>query len=159
MQRALKWLKLYCCEAVQNKLKQQKNTKNMLDNRIGWATSMPFALINPTNPRTNLWNFHKKYWELRELKNSKFFWVDLFDFFFFKKYFFCFIPMKTTQSFLGSKGGSKFRWLPWFPANSLLCVILRYIQYMWLDHCLPDCCNCEQKILENSYDTLIFFLR
>ena len=29
-------------------------------NHIGWATSMPFASINPTNPRTNPWNFHKK---------------------------------------------------------------------------------------------------
>ena len=27
---------------------------------IGWATSMPFASINFTNPRTNPWNFHKK---------------------------------------------------------------------------------------------------
>ena len=26
-------------------------------NHIGWATSMPFVSINPTNPRTNLWNF------------------------------------------------------------------------------------------------------
>ena len=52
---------------------------------------------------------------------------------FFSKIFLCFIRMKTTESFLGSKDGSKFWWLPWFPANSLLCVILRYIQYMWLD--------------------------
>ena len=27
---------------------------------IGWAPSMPFASINPTNPRTNPWNFHEK---------------------------------------------------------------------------------------------------
>ena len=27
---------------------------------IGWDKSMPFASINPTNPRTNPWNFHKK---------------------------------------------------------------------------------------------------
>ena len=39
---------------------------------------------------------------------------------------FCFIPMKISQSFLCSKDGSKFYWLPWFPANSLLCVMLRY---------------------------------
>ena len=36
---------------------------------------------------------------------------------------FCF---KISQSFLGSKDGSKFWWFPWFPENSLLCVILRY---------------------------------
>ena len=27
---------------------------------IGWATSMPFGSINPTNPTPNPWNFHKK---------------------------------------------------------------------------------------------------
>ena len=27
---------------------------------IGWAKSMPFASINPTNPRTNPWKFHEK---------------------------------------------------------------------------------------------------
>ena len=27
---------------------------------IGWATPMPFASINPTNQRTNPWNFHEK---------------------------------------------------------------------------------------------------
>ena len=51
---------------------------------IGWAQSMPFASINPTNLRTSLWNFHKKNWELTELKNDLFlsrpFWI-----FFFKK--------------------------------------------------------------------------
>ena len=31
---------------------------------IGWAKSMPFASFNPTNPRTNPVDFHKKYWEL-----------------------------------------------------------------------------------------------
>ena len=36
------------------------------------ATSMPFASFNPTNPRTNLRNFHKKFWELAILKNELF---------------------------------------------------------------------------------------
>ena len=40
---------------------------------------MPFASLNPTNPRTNPCNFHKKYWELPILKNSVFlsrpFWI------------------------------------------------------------------------------------
>ena len=27
---------------------------------IGWAKSMPFASVNPTNPRTNPWKFHEK---------------------------------------------------------------------------------------------------
>ena len=46
---------------------------------IDWATSMPFASINPTNLRTNPWNFHKKHWELAELENEGFlsrpFWI------------------------------------------------------------------------------------
>ena len=29
-------------------------------NHIGWAISVPFASINPTNQRTNPWNFHRK---------------------------------------------------------------------------------------------------
>ena len=56
----------------------------------------------------------KKYWELAELENEVF-WVCHFDFFFFfkKEFFFCFLPMKIGQSFLGIKDGSKFWWLPW----------------------------------------------
>ena len=29
------------------------------DNHIGWAKWMPFTLIDPTYPRTNLWNFEE----------------------------------------------------------------------------------------------------
>ena len=43
---------------------------------------------------------------------TQFFWVGHFGFFF-KKFFFCFLPMKIGQSFLGIKDGSKFWWLPW----------------------------------------------
>ena len=54
-------------------------------NHIGWAISMPFATINSTNPRTNPWNFHKKFWELVILKNALFlslpFWIFFFAFF------------------------------------------------------------------------------
>ena len=48
-----------------------KNTKNPFfpcfrpyvgqpHSHIGWAKSMPFTSINPTNPRTDPWNFHEK---------------------------------------------------------------------------------------------------
>ena len=54
--------------------------------------------INSTNPRTNPWNFHKKYWELAELENDFFlsqpFWV------FFSKKKICFISMKTSSPFI-----------------------------------------------------------
>ena len=39
-----------------------------------------------------------------------------------KKFFFCFIPMKTCQSLLVSKDFSKFWWLPWFPAPNSTCL-------------------------------------
>ena len=56
-----------------------------------------------------------------------FFWVGHFEFFFRKKkFFFCFIPMKISPNLYGRMDGSKFWCFPWFPENSLLCVILRY---------------------------------
>ena len=58
---------------------------------ISWATPMPFASINPTNPRTNPWNFHEKI--LRIGRPGKwgfypFFWVGHFEFFFSRIFFF-----------------------------------------------------------------------
>ena len=56
------------------------------NNHIGWATSMPFASINSTNPRKNPWNFHKKKIENWWFWKKLFFWVGHFDFFFKKNY-------------------------------------------------------------------------
>ena len=66
-----------------------------------------------------LLNFAKRYWELTVLKNVVFlswpFWI------FFSIFFFSLLnPMKSSQRFLGSKDGSKFWWLPWFPAHEVL---------------------------------------
>ena len=72
-----------------------KNTKNAFlavnwayirqpDDHIGWTKWMPFALTDPTHPRTNLWNFGKNCsafgggW-------SRPFWI-----------FFCFISLKNA---------------------------------------------------------------
>ena len=52
--------------------------------------------------------FAKKFWELAILKNGHFWKTAILDFFFKKKYFLCFIPMKISQSLLVSKDGSKF---------------------------------------------------
>ena len=75
--------------------------------------------------------FAKKFWELAILKNELFlsrpFWI------FFskkKKKFFCFIPLKISPNLYGRMDGSKFWCFPWFPENSLLCVILRYTVYL-----------------------------
>ena len=97
---------------------------------IGWATSMPFASINPTNPRANLLNFHEIFFENWRFWKIQFFWVGHFEFFFFfKHFFFCFIPMKISPNLYGRMDGSQFWWFPLFPENSLLCVILRYTVY------------------------------
>ena len=52
--------------------------------------------------------------------------------------FFCFIPMKISQSFLGSKDGSKFWWLPWFLAQNNSCVNICntvYLMYLLFFNC------------------------
>ena len=63
---------------------------------IGCATSMLFASINSTNPRTNPWNFHEKKLRTGVFENLSFlirpFWVS-----FQKNIFFCLIPMKISQ--------------------------------------------------------------
>ena len=82
----------------------------------GWVTLMPFASINPTNPRTHPTQFGKKILRIDRLAKWGFFESAILDFFFEKKKFFLLNPMKNSQRFLDSKDGSKFWWLPWFPA-------------------------------------------
>ena len=41
------------------------------------------------------------------------------------------VPMKISPNLYGRMDGSKFWCFPWFPENSLLCVILRYTVYMY----------------------------
>ena len=50
-------------------------------NHTGWATSMPFASINPTNLRTNPWNFWKEILRIGDFEKTQFFWVGHFGFF------------------------------------------------------------------------------
>ena len=81
---------------------------------IRWGTSMPFASFNPTNPRTNLRNFRENFLRIGDFEKWAFFESAILNFFSKKFFFFCFI------------------WcFPWFPENSLLCVILRYTVYMY----------------------------
>ena len=108
------------------------------DGHIGWVTLMPFASINPTNPRTNLWNFHKKISRIGDFEKRRFWKMAIlkighFDFFSSKKiFFFCFILMKISPNLYGRLDGSKFWRFPWFPAIFLLCVIKRYTVYVLL---------------------------
>ena len=68
---------------------------------ISWATSMPFTSINPTNPRTNPWNFHKNCWELAILKNSVVLSWSFWNYFFFQKNFFLLHPQENQSKLLG----------------------------------------------------------
>ena len=89
---------------------------------------------------------------------TQFFWVGHFEFFFSKKkYFFCFIPMKTCQSLLVSKDFSKFWWLPWFPATNntylKICntVHIYIYKYNWLF------LNYFFDFISDSFDFIRFF--
>ena len=91
---------------------------------------MLFASINSTNPRTNPWNFYKKILRIGDFEKWPFekrpFWI------------FCLIPMKISHKLCDRMDGTLFWCFPWFPANSLLCVILLYTVYVlfyWI--CLP----------------------
>ena len=95
---------------------------------------MPFASINPTNPRTNPWNFHKKFWELPILKNSHFEKSTILDFFFIsKEIFFCLIPMKISHKLCIRMDGT----------DTDLLFSLVYSKYI-LRHILVWFSNCSQ---------------
>ena len=144
MRRPLMWFNLYGHEAFRHKLKNRQKMHFFVflghfwayvgqsHGHIGWATSMPFASINPTNPRTNPWNFHENFLRIGGAGKWAFFESAILNFFFKKKVFFCFIPIKISPNLYGRMDGSKFWCFPWFPENSLLCVILRYTVYVWV---------------------------
>ena len=113
MRRALMWLNVYGREAVRQKLK----------NRL----KMHFLCFS--------WKFFEnwRFWKFQ------FFWVGHFEFFFQKKRdFFCFFPIKISPNLHGRMDGSKFWCFPWFPENSLLCVIIRYTVYIVINISHPD---------------------
>ena len=67
-----------------------------------------------------------QFWKTSILK------IGWFGFFFFKKNnLFCLIPMKISHKLCDRMNGTQFWCFPLFPANSLLCVIIRYTVYLW----------------------------
>ena len=92
---------------------------------------MPFTSIIPTNPRTNPWNYHKFFLRIGKFENRPFWKIGHFGFFFLANFFFCLISMKISHKSSGRIDGTQFWCLPWFPANSLLCVIYRYTVYVF----------------------------
>ena len=76
---------------------------------IGRATSMPFASINSTNPRTNPWNFHKKFLRIGDFEKCTFFESAILNFFFQKKkFFFAFFPWKLVKVYWLARMGQNF---------------------------------------------------
>ena len=130
MRRALMWLNLYIVIRLSNITAIFACFWGYVGqslSHIGWATSMPLASINSTNPRTNPWNFREKKVENWGIWKSQLFWVGHFDFFskkIIKKN--CFIPMNISHKLCDRMDGTQFWCFPWSPANSLLCVLLRY---------------------------------
>ena len=59
---------------------------------------MPFASFNPTNPRTNPWNFHKKILRIGDFEKWRFFESAILNFFFEKKFFFASSPWKLVTN-------------------------------------------------------------
>ena len=49
---------------------------------------------------------------------TQFFWVGHFEFFFQKKFFFCFIPIKISHKLCARMDGSQFLWLWWFTVKN-----------------------------------------
>ena len=75
---------------------------------IGWARSMPFASFNPTNTRTNLWNFHKNILRIGDLEKLSFFWVSHFGIFFASS------PWKSVNIYRLARMGRNFDDYPGF---------------------------------------------
>ena len=106
--------------------KQPKSTENAFfgcfwafvgqpHGHIHWATSMPFASFNPTNPRTNLRNFREKFLRIGDFKKWAFFELAILNFFFKKKnFFFASFPWKSAQIYMVEWMGRNFNVFPGF---------------------------------------------
>ena len=121
------------------------------DDHIGWATLLPFTWIYPTDPRTNSWNFCENILKIGGFE--KLFWVGHFELFFFYIYiFFCFIPMKISQSFLVSKDGSKFWWLLWFLAQNNTCINIYATQCIY--SAVQPLFDCTESSLDRTHTSV-----
>ena len=119
-----------------------------------WATPMPFASINPTNPRTNPWNFHEKILRIGGPGKWGFFEAAILNFLsrtFWN--FFCFISLKNPAllyevSFFSALWmvfpESWKRSCPNFYAHDCIIIFIFYIAVWFLY--LVYCTNGKNKI-------------
>ena len=73
---------------------------------------MPFASINPINPRANLWNFHEIFLRIGDFEKLSFFESAILNFFFFV----CFLWKSVKGSWI-SRMGQNFNDYPGFQAK------------------------------------------
>ena len=92
-------LNFFFLEKKNWKWRTQKNVGQPQDH-IDWTTSMPFSSINPTNPRTNLWNFGRNCSAFGGGFLSRPFWIFFSNFF---QIFFCFILIWIYHKLMGTK--------------------------------------------------------
>ena len=90
-----------------------------------------------------------RFWKMAILKNRPF-WI-----FFFRIFFFRFIFLKISPNLYGRMDRLKFWRFPWFPANSLLCVIKRNTVYEWILIFLP--CEYEGQIAMTDFKCSLNF--
>ena len=81
---------------------------------IGWTKSMPFASINPTNPRTHPAQFGKKILRIDHLAKWGFFESAILDFCFRFFFLFCLIPWKIVKGSWIARMGRNFDDYPGF---------------------------------------------
>ena len=103
-----RWLTQKKCKKVQ---KQAKNAIFVFlgcfspyvgqpHSHIGWDKSMSFASINPTNPRTDPWYFHKNILRIGDFEKCTFFESAILIFFFKKKNFFLLHSHENQPKFI-----------------------------------------------------------
>ena len=68
---------------------------------IGWAKSMSFASINPNSPKTNPWNFHKKFLRIGDFEKFNFVESTILELIFF---FLLLHPHENQSKLLGYQG-------------------------------------------------------
>jgi hypothetical protein len=58
---------------------------------------MPFASINPINPRANLWNFHEIFLRIGDFEKLSFFESAILNFFFFASFLGKLVQIYTVE--------------------------------------------------------------
>jgi hypothetical protein len=97
-----------------------------LHDHMDWATSMPFASINPTNPRTNPWNSHEKNLRIGGFENPSFFESAILKFFLQKKKKLLQFPWKSVKTYRIARMGQNFDDYPGFPQIPGMPILLQH---------------------------------